>query len=226
MKNHLLIALGTRTYILRRLNLIKLGTTLCIWVLTLIAGTGVYAQSKTDQDNNSRKATTLVIASHPYPDRSVINKALQQTAKNMEGVVYRNLETLYGNDISGIDVEAERKAYEGIDRVVYMYPIHWFNLTPMLKAYFNEVWFQWAPEALKGKEMLIVVTAGADKDAYSHGGKIGLTIGEVLAPMKASAKYVGMAYLEPLTFLGVGGANEDTIRKYQNQLAERLRKKD
>ena len=96
----------------------------------------------------------------------------------------------------------------------------------LLKAYFNEVWFQWAPQALKGKEMLIVVTAGAKEDAYSHGGKIGLTIGEVLAPMKACANYVGMTYLEPLTFLGVSGANEDRIRTYQSQLAERLRKKD
>ena len=211
---------------LNRRSLIKTGIAACIWASTLVWGTGVYGQSKTDEDNGNRKATTLVIASHPYPDRSVINKALQQTVQNMEGVVYRNLETLYGNDISGIDVEAERKAYEGIDRVVYMYPIHWFNLTPMLKAYFNEVWFQWAPQALKGKEMLIVVTAGAKEDAYSHEGKIGLTIGEVLAPMKASANYVGMTYLEPLTFLGVSGANEDRIRTYQSQLAERLRKKD
>lgn len=77
---------------------------------------------------------------------------------------------------------------------------------------------------MKGKEILIVVTAGADKDAYSHGGKIGLTIGEVLAPMKASANYVGMTYLEPLTFLGVSKANENAIRIYQNQFVERLRK--
>lgn len=84
----------------------------------------MYAQSKTDNDTVRRKATTLVIASHPYPERSVVNKALQQTVANMEGVIYRNLETLYGNDIRAINVEAERKPYEGVDRVVYMYPIH------------------------------------------------------------------------------------------------------
>ena len=226
MNNLPLIALGTWTGILSRRNLIKVGITLCIWAFTLMAGTGIYAQSKTANASGSRKASTLVIASHPYPERSVIKKALQQTVANMDGVIYRNLETLYGNDISAINVEAERKAYEGVDRVVYMYPIHWFNLTPMLKAYFNEVWFQWAPQALKGKKMLVVVTAGAGENAYSHKGNIGLTIGEVLAPMKASANYVGMTYLEPLTFLGVTGADESKIRSYQNQLTERLKKKD
>jgi glutathione-regulated potassium-efflux system ancillary protein KefF len=42
----------------------------------------------------------------------------------MDEVIYRNLETLYGNDIRAIEVEAERKAHEGVDRVVYIYPIH------------------------------------------------------------------------------------------------------
>lgn len=91
---------------------------------------------------------TLVIASHPYPQQSVINRALQQTAKSIDGVRYRNLKTLYGDDTSKIDVLAERKAYEGMDRVVFMYPLHRFNLTPMLKAYLNEVWFHWGHQEL------------------------------------------------------------------------------
>ena len=220
------ILVNNRTWILSG-SLVKVKITFCIWFSTLIAGSGMYAQSKTkNNDVGTRNATTLVIASHPYPERSVVNKALQQTVANMEGIIYRNLETLYGNDISAINVEAERKAYEGVDRVVYMYPIHWFNLTPMLKAYFNEVWFQWAPNALKGKKMLVVVTAGAGDSAYSHKGKIGLTIGEVLAPMKACANYVGMTFLEHLTFLGVTGADESIIRSYQNQLTQRLSKRD
>ena len=201
--------------LLKRNSTIKAGIAACILLASLLFGTGVYAQSK-----------TLVIASHPYPEKSVINKALQQTVQDMDGVIYRNLETLYGNDITKIDVEAERKAYEGVDRVVYMYPIHWFNLTPMLKAYFNAVWFQWAPQSLKGKKMLVVVTAGAGESNYSHEGNIGLTIGEVLAPMKACANYVGMTYLEPLAFLGVTGADKAKISSYQNQLIERLKKKD
>jgi glutathione-regulated potassium-efflux system ancillary protein KefF len=110
-----------------------------------------------------------------------------------------------------------------MDRVVFMFPFHWFNLTPLLKAYMNEVWTQWAPQALKGKKMLVVTTVGADASIYTHEGRIGLTIEEVLAPMKASANYAGMTYLEPLAFLGVAKADEKMIRTYQLRLAERLR---
>ena len=121
-------------------------------VFHIDCGGSIYAQSKTDIDTGTRKATTLVIASHPYPERSVVNKALQQTVANMDGVIYRNLETLYGNDISAINVKAERKAYEGVDRVVYMYPIHWFNLTPMLKAYFKRGLVSMGSQRTKGKK--------------------------------------------------------------------------
>jgi glutathione-regulated potassium-efflux system ancillary protein KefF len=73
-----------------------------------------------------------------------------------DNVIVRNLETLYGNDVNAIDVAAEQAAYDGVDRVVFIYPTHWFNLTPMLKGYLNEVWqYGWAfgagGDALKAK---------------------------------------------------------------------------
>lgn len=169
---------------------------------------------------------TLVIASHPYPDQSVVNRALQQTAQAIEGVQYRNLETLYGNDITTIDVVAERKAYDDMDRVVFMFPLHRFNLTPMLKAYLNEVWLHWGHYELRGKKMLVVITTGLEARQYSHEGHIGLTINEILAPMRACANYMNMIYLEPLAFLGVTGADFYTIRSYQLQFKQRLSNKD
>ncbi len=50
---------------------------------------------------HSREKTdikTLVIVSHPYPERSVLTKGLQEAAESLEGVTVRNLETLYGYD--------------------------------------------------------------------------------------------------------------------------------
>lgn len=55
-------------------------------------------------DNVHRSAVkTLVIVSHPYPERSVMIKGLQQAAESVEGVTVRNLETIYGYDTRGID---------------------------------------------------------------------------------------------------------------------------
>lgn len=163
---------------------------------------------------------TLVIVSHPYFDRSHAIKALQQAAEKLPDVTVRNLEALYGNDTSAFDIAAEQKAAEAADRIVFLFPIHWFNLTPMLKAYLNEVWtFGWAfgtgGTALKGKALQAIVTAGASEHTYSADGLIESTMEEVLTPLKASALYVGMNWLPPLYFFGAMGADEGTVANFQ-----------
>ncbi|AUH01920.1 flavodoxin family protein [Prodigiosinella confusarubida] len=170
---------------------------------------------------------TLVIVSHPYPEQSIATKALQQIAEKTVDATVRNLEALYGSDINGFDVAAEQKAAEAADRIVFLFPVHWFNLTPMLKAYLNRVWtYGWAfgPNgiALKDKEMQIVVTAGANEFTYSEEGIIRSTMAEVLSPMKASALYIGMKYNQPLAFYEAMGATGETISFLQKTFAERL----
>ena len=53
-----------------------------VWVLALLAIANAYSQSATASDGHP--ARTLVIASHPYPERSVVNKALQQSNLSLE----------------------------------------------------------------------------------------------------------------------------------------------
>ncbi|AIR70953.1 NAD(P)H-dependent oxidoreductase [Dickeya fangzhongdai] len=171
---------------------------------------------------------TLIIVSHPYQERSTIIKALQQAAEAQDNVEVRNLEALYGDNVSGFDIAREQASYHGADRIVFIYPIHWFNLTPMLKAYLNEVWaYGWAfgpgGNALKDKELLVVTSAGASEHTYSHQGLVQSTIGDVLTPMKATALYVGMKYLEPVSFHSVMGASDEKIAELQNVLSERLK---
>lgn len=174
--------------------------------------------------NERRMMKTLVIVSHPYPEQSTVIKALQQTAELAQDVTVRNLEALYGSDLSAIDVAAEQRAHDGVDRVVYLFPIHWFNLTPMLKAYLNQVWtYGWAfgPEgaALRGKRMQVVVTAGATEYTYSEEGVIRSSMDEVLTPMKASALYVGMEYLPPRAFYAARDAQGDQLQGIRDSLA-------
>ncbi|HHT0888833.1 TPA: NAD(P)H-dependent oxidoreductase [Klebsiella variicola subsp. variicola] len=81
---------------------------------------------------------TLVIVSHPYPERSVMIKGLQQAAESVDGVTVRNLETLYGFDTRKINGDEERRITRQNDRIVFIFPTHWFNITPMMKAYICE----------------------------------------------------------------------------------------
>lgn len=168
---------------------------------------------------------TLVIVSHPYFARSGTIKALQQAAELLPGVSVRNLETLYGDASAAIDVAAEQKAVEAADRIVFLFPIHWFNLTPMLKAYLNEVWsYGWAfgpnGTALRGKALQAVVTAGAAERTYSAAGLIQSSIDEVLTPLKACALYVGMTYLKPLAFFAAMGVDAQTLTGFAEQLRQ------
>lgn len=170
---------------------------------------------------------TLVIVSHPYFARSSATRALQAAAEGLDDVEVRNLDVLYGSEIDAFDVVAEQKAADTADRIVFVFPIHWFNLPPMLKAYLNEVWtYGWAfgPQgtALKGKEMQVVVTAGASEHTYSDAGIIRSTIDEVLTPMKASALFIGMTWLKPLAFFGAMGVDASTLADYRARFAETL----
>lgn len=162
---------------------------------------------------------TLVIFSHPYPERSVMIKGLQQAAESVEGVTVRNLETLYGYDTRKINGDEERRITRENDRVVFIFPTHWFNITPMMKAYLNDTWGSVGPGLWKGKEMLIVTTAAGDDSTYGKNGRIGIELADVFTPMKASALHAGMTWLPPLVFQGV---SRSQLPDYQRQLIERL----
>lgn len=162
---------------------------------------------------------TLLIISHPYPERSVMIKGLQSAAEVIEGVTVRNLESLYGFDTSQINGEEERRIMRDHQRVVFMFPVHWFNITPMMKAYLNDTWGNVGPGLWRGKEMLIVTTAAGGDSTYGELGRIGMSLADVFAPMKASALHAGMTYLPPLTFESV---SRNKLTYYKQRLIERL----
>lgn len=165
--------------------------------------------------------TTLAIVSHPYPARSVLTKGLQEAAESVDGVTVRNLETIYGFDTSKINGEEERRMMREHARIVFIFPTHWFNITPMMKAWLNDTWGSVGPGLWQGKEMLVVSTAAGGNSTYGETGRIGVTLADVFVPMKASALHAGMTYLPPLVFQNASSIN---LAEYQRQLIERLKK--
>jgi Putative NADPH-quinone reductase (modulator of drug activity B) len=201
-----------------RRDMLKAGTAMTVSaaIPSLLASTNARAQS------TGNGAKTLIIASHPYPDRSVVNRALWEVAENAEDAYFRNLETVYGDNMRGFDRVAERRLYQQMERLVFIFPIHWFNLTPMLKAYLNDIWGSGPPPELRGKELFVVTTTGGSEDAYSSAGRLGFSIEEVLTPLRASANYTGMQFSEPLCFFAASG-DAASLRRYRETLAARLR---
>ncbi len=162
---------------------------------------------------------TLLIASHPYPERSVLTKGLRQAAEGMANVTVRNLESIYGFDTRAIKGEEERRITREHRRIVFLFPTHWFNITPMMKAYLNDTWGSVGPDLWKGKEMLIVSTAAGGSTTYGASGRIGVKLEDVFLPMRASALHAGMVWLPPLVF---ENASSSRLADYQKQFVHRL----
>lgn len=165
------------------------------------------------------KVKTLVIASHPYPQSSTFIKALEQAARSVKGVEVRNLESIYGYDTRAIDGAKEREITRKYERIVFLFPTHWFNITPMMKAYLNETWGSVGPGLWQGKQMLVVSTAAGGRSTYGKNGRIGVELSEVFLPMKASALHCGMEYLQPLVFEAV---SHSKIESYKKAFIQRL----
>lgn len=190
------------------------GFALIFGIFAFVSGNKAQAAEKTH-------IKTLVIVSHPYPERSTMIKGLQQAAETVDGVTVRNLESLYGFDTRAINGEEERRISREYDRIVFMFPTHWFNITPMMKAYLNDTWGSVGPGLWRGKEMLVVSTAAGGRETYGKNGRIGVELADVFLPMKASAAHAGMVYLPPLVFENVSASR---LPDYRRQLIERLQK--
>lgn len=199
---------------MNRRNLLKAG-------LASAVGMIMAKTASADDKPYSTDIKTLVIVSHPYPERSVMTKGMQAAAESVAGVTVRNLETLYGFDTRAIDANAERELTRQHDRIVFMFPTHWFNITPMMKAYLNDVWGSVGPGLWRGKEMLLVTTAAGGSSTYGESGRIGVKLEDVFTPMKASALHAGMTYLTPLAFQSISSSK---LPEYQQQLIERLQR--
>jgi glutathione-regulated potassium-efflux system ancillary protein KefF len=187
--------------------------------VALTTGLGAASSAQAEGKPNRTSVKTLLICSHPYPERSVMNRGLQQAAETIDGVTVRNLETIYGFDMRAIKGGEERDITRAHDRIVFMFPTHWFNITPMMKAYLNEVWGNVGPGLWQGKEMLVVTTAGGGSSTYGQSGRIGVALEDVFTPMKAAAAHCGMTYLRPLAFQAV---TPSELPDYQRRLIERL----
>ncbi|CAH5695809.1 NAD(P)H-dependent oxidoreductase [Klebsiella grimontii] len=169
--------------------------------------------------SRAAEANTLVIVSHPYPEQSVMTKGLEEAARSVPGVTVRNLEALYGFDSRNINADEERRLMREHARVVFIFPTHWFNITPMMKAWLNDTWGSVGPGIWQGKEMMIVTTAAGGESTYGESGRIGVSLADVFTPMKASALHAGMTWLPPLAF---ENASRSRLPEYQRQLVERL----
>ena len=95
------------------------------------------------------------------------------------------------------------------DRVIFQFPLYWYQAPAVLKAWIDQVLDQGAGLGfLAGKELGLVVLAGAPARNYQLAGREGVTVSDLLSPYYALSRYLGMRFLQPFTIFQFAYHNE------------------
>jgi glutathione-regulated potassium-efflux system ancillary protein KefF len=170
-------------------------------------------------------ATALVIAAHPHVEHSRVNRRLMEAAARLDRVAVRDLYALYPDYL--IDVAAEQQALAEARLVVWLQPLHWYGMTPLLKLWLDEVFaFRWAygpgGQALAGKDLWLVASTGGSEDAYRPNGGNRYFFDAFLPPYEQTAQLCGMRFLPPLVLHGAHRSDEAALEAHAAVFAERL----
>jgi putative NADPH-quinone reductase len=174
--------------------------------------------------NNVEKV--LVVLAHPDLESSRINRSLADAVGDREGVEVHDLEAAYPDHV--IDVPAEQVRLADVDRIVLQYPTFWYSMPGLLKQWLDDVMVRgWAygtgqPGALKGKGFQVVTSTGGSEEDYQPGGFQGWDYADVLIPLKATARRLGMIWHEPLIVHGVREVTDEQLAEYGQRYRDLL----
>ncbi len=137
---------------------------------------------------------------HPALHRSRANAALLDAARSRPEITLHDLYQAYPDFL--IDVEAEQKRLLDHRLIILQFPMYWYSTPALLKEWLDMVWlhgFAYGSQGtrLRGKTMLVAVTAGGDDAAYRPGGMNRFSMTEFLRPLEATAHLCGLSWAEP-----------------------------
>ncbi|BBX07796.1 hypothetical protein MAIC_25990 [Mycolicibacterium aichiense] len=171
---------------------------------------------------------TLVVYANPRGPASRANAALLRAVTHRPDTETRDLIALYPDGL--VDVTAEQAALERADQVVLQYPTYWYSMPGPMKNWLDQVMTPgWAygpgaPGVLAGKTLRIATTTGGVTEDYQPGRLHGFEYADLLAPLRATARRLGMQFAEPLVLHGVRHLSDDELAaaaaRYEGLLAE------
>jgi glutathione-regulated potassium-efflux system ancillary protein KefF len=143
----------------------------------------------------------------------------------VQGVEVRDLYALYPDYF--IDVDAEREALTAARLVVWLHPVHWYSMPPLMKLWLDDVFgFGWAygpgGDALRGKDLWLAASTGGPEQSYRPDGYNRYFFDAFLHPYEQTAALVGMRWLPPLLLHGAHRADAALLDRHAALFAERL----
>jgi putative NADPH-quinone reductase len=162
---------------------------------------------------------TLVIVAHPDMQTSKMNKRWIAELRRHPGRYH--IHDLYARYPDGkIDVQQEQQLLEAFDTIVFQFPFYWFNCTPLLKQWLDEVLtYGWAYGSnsgykMSGKRIALAVSAGIDEEEYAPGRKYKYTLQQLLSPFELTFEYVRADYRGFFAYYGIElNSTDEAIEK-------------
>ncbi len=142
----------------------------------------------------------LLVVAHPALHRSRANAALLDAARAQPEITLHDLYEEYADFL--IDVEAEQQRLLDHQLIILQFPMYWYSTPALLKEWLDMVWlhgFAYGRDGtrLRGKTLMVAITAGGDADAYHPTGINRFSITEFLRPLEQTAHLCGLAWAEP-----------------------------
>jgi glutathione-regulated potassium-efflux system ancillary protein KefF len=170
----------------------------------------------------------VVLVAHPALAHSRVTRTLMQAAARSApagGVDVRDLYALYPDYL--IDIPAEQAALAGAGLVVWLHPLHWYSMPPLLKLWLDEVFaFGWAygPDgrALAGKDLWLVTSTGGPEESYHPAGYNRHFFDAFLPPYEQTAALTRMRWLPPLVLHGAHRIDDATLDAHAALFGQRL----
>ena len=167
----------------------------------------------------------VVVAAHPHLEHSRVNRLLMRAAGALPQAEVRDLYALYPDYL--VDVAAEQAALRDARLLVWLQPLHWYGMTPLLKLWVDEVFaFRWAygpgGRALAGRDLWLVTSTGGSEAAYHPHGVNRYFFDAFMPPYEQTAQLCGMRFLPPLVLHGAHRANDAELEAHGALFAQRL----
>lgn len=176
---------------------------------------------------NEALARILVIAAHPQIEHSRATRALMEAAARLPAtqVEVRDLYALYPDYF--IDVATEQRLLAEAELLVWLHPVHWYSMPPLLKLWLDEVFaFGWAygpgGHALEGKSLWLAASTGGPEASYRPDGYNRYFFDAFLHPYEQTAALTHLRWLAPLLLHGAHRASDTEIAAHAALFAQRL----
>ncbi|MCM2577807.1 NAD(P)H-dependent oxidoreductase [Streptomyces meridianus] len=157
---------------------------------------------------------TLVVVAHPDLATSRITARLADAVGDLEHVTVHDIAA--AGPGGRVDVAREQQLLRDHDRIVWLFPWHWYSVPGVLKSWIDQVLtygFAYGADgtALHGKTLQLVTSTGGPADSYAADGFNRFTLAQLLTPLDATAHLTGMRLAEPFALFGARTVSDEDL---------------